>query len=162
MSDLLAVVAIALMCLTTLLAFVPILSASLLTWLVAIGYAVVTEFDRVPIPAAALMTALMLIAVTNSLWLPLIGARAGGVSCLASLGTLIGGLAGTFLIPIPLCGTLIGAIAGAMLLEALRARSMQALFSAGRFAAQTYVIGIGIELMTCVLIIGIFIASLTL
>jgi len=68
-----------------------------------------TGWERFTPAAAWFSTAIMLIAMTNDFWLPLFGVKGGGMSGQAALGSFVGGVIGTFAIPIPLIGSLISA-----------------------------------------------------
>ncbi|MCA9907574.1 MAG: DUF456 domain-containing protein, partial [Anaerolineae bacterium] len=93
-------------------------------------------------------------------WLPLLGVQTGGMSCAASLGSLAGGIAGTFLIPIPLLGTLIGTVIGALLVEFVRRGQATPAIAAGQQAARLFVIGYALRLISSVVIVIIYIISL--
>jgi uncharacterized protein YqgC (DUF456 family) len=79
--------------------------------------------------------------VTSDLWLPLAGVKTGGLTCLASIGSLIGGFIGTFVIPIPILGTLIGCVIGALVVELVQARRVRQALQAGRTAFKMFVLG---------------------
>jgi uncharacterized protein YqgC (DUF456 family) len=81
---------------------------------------------------------------------------------MASLGSLIGGLVGTFVLPIPLIGTVAGMVIGALLFEFMRVGEMQQATRAGRIAFKTYLLGIVTEFASSVAIVLIFAASVWL
>lgn len=142
------------------LAFIPIMPGTLLVWAVGLITAVVGGFTRVTPTAAGLMTLVFLFGVSSDFWLPLLGVKGRGLSCLSAVGSLIGGLAGTFLIPLPILGTLIGCVAGAVLVEWLARQNMSDAVRAGRTAASLFVIGYLVEIGTSIAIAVIFFISL--
>jgi uncharacterized protein YqgC (DUF456 family) len=101
----------------------------------------------------------MLVGTTKDIWLPLLGMRTQGASCSSAFGVIVGGLVGTFTIPIPVIGTLIGAIVGAILMELLRLGDMQKAIQAGGFAFRTFVLGMLTEFGFNLMIAAAFFAS---
>ncbi len=138
---LLLILATALMIVTLVLAFVPILPGSLMPWAVGIVYGLLTGWTRITPLAAVIMTLLMLVGVTADYWRPLLGAKTAGMGCRTSLGSFAGGFLGTFLIPIPLIGTVIGLIAGALLMEFVQFRDLAKAMTAGRAALKQFAVG---------------------
>ena len=90
-----------------------------------------------------IITVLMMIATTKDIWMPILGMKTYGVSCSSAFGMFVGGLIGTFAIPIPIVGTLIGAIVGAILLELLNLGDMQKALKSGRIRLQSIHAGDG-------------------
>lgn len=124
---------------TVLLSIIPYIPGPTLTWAIGIVYAVVVQ--PLPVPALVVMTLLMAAGATSDFWLPLFGVRVRGLSCLGAVGSLIGGVVGTFLIPVPIFGTLIGSVAGAMLVEFGRLRELRQAMQAGSIVVKLYIIG---------------------
>jgi len=83
-----------------------------------------------------------------------------GASCSSVLGTIIGGLLGTLLIPLPILGTLIGGVVGAVGLEWLNNRDTSASIRAGTFAAESFALSIILEVILNLIILVIFFAAL--
>jgi len=106
------------------------------------------------------MTILMVIGSTADIWLRLLGMQKRGGSCWAALGSLMGGLLATFLIPIPILGTLIGAIVGALLVEFMRMGEVEVAMQAGRSVIESYLIGIVVEFTISLGIVLTFLASI--
>jgi uncharacterized protein YqgC (DUF456 family) len=154
---LLLILATALMIVTLVLAFIPILPGPLMPWAVAIVYGVLTGWQRVTPLAAIIMTLLMLVGVTADYWRPLLGAKTTGMGCRTSLGSFAGGFIGTFLIPIPLLGTVIGLIAGALLMELAQFGDLKKAMGAGRAALKQFVVGYA---LTIAISVGIFVVYL--
>jgi uncharacterized protein len=96
--------------------FMPVIPATLIIWLAALLYAVLTGFQPLTwgylIALAALAAVAFLIDNIAAAW----GARKFGGSSAAAWGALVGGLVGLFLGPL---GFLVGPILGAILAEML-------------------------------------------
>jgi uncharacterized protein YqgC (DUF456 family) len=88
--------------------------------------------------------------------------RAQGGSTMSIIGALIGGLVGTFAIPIPIAGTLIGIVGGALGFEFLRVRQLRPALRSGTTAATGYVLGVLVEGGISLLILVVFVLSLLL
>jgi uncharacterized protein YqgC (DUF456 family) len=142
-----------------LLSVLPFLPGPLILWGISLGYGILTGFERLTPLSMIVITVLMLVATTKDIWMPIIGMKSYGVSCSSALGMMVGGLVGTFAIPIPLIGTLLGAIGGAVLLELLNAGEMQRALRAGGTAFKAFILGMITELGFNVLIVGVFFAS---
>lgn len=158
----LIVIALVLMILSLPVSVIPFVSGPLLQWVIALIFGLLTGFDRLTIPIFALMTGVMAAGATSDLWLPVVGIRVQGGSCLTSIGSLFGALAGTFLLPIPIFGTVIGLVGGALLVELMRLGELRAAMQAGRVAFQLYLVGIMVEFAMSVAILLLFVASLLL
>lgn len=130
-----------LMLVAFILSFIPILPGPIIPWLVGIVFGFLNGWDRLTPAAGIVMTLLMLVGATADYWRPLLGAKAGGMTCRASIGSMIGGIAGTFLIPIPLLGTLIGCVVGALIIELLQFGDLNKALQAGRGALKLFVVG---------------------
>ncbi|GAB4527431.1 MAG: DUF456 domain-containing protein [Anaerolineae bacterium] len=144
------------------ISLVPFVPGPLLMWLVGMAFGVVESFERLTVPFAVLMSVLMLIGMTTDFWMPVLGMRAQGASCWGALGTLLGGLVGTFLIPLPICGTLVGAIIGALLFEFIHAGDARLAFTAGKSALKLFIASLVVEVIATFLIFLVFILSLYL
>jgi uncharacterized protein len=149
-----------LMVITTLLAFVPILPGPVLPWAVAMVFGALDTFQRFTLPAAILATFVMGVGSTVDLWMPLFGIRTRNSSCQSTLGAMVGGLLGTFFIPIPVIGTLVGMVGGALLVELLRLRELNSALRAGREAFKNYLVSYSVQLITSFTILFIYIVSL--
>ena len=153
-------VAVFAMVLGVVLAFIPILPGALIVWAIGIVSAFADQFDRITPPAAILMTVIMVASVSSDLWLPLLGVKTSGLSCLGAIGSLIGGLLGTFFIPIPIIGTLIGTVLGALAIEYVALREKAKALRAGQTALKLFIIGYILELVSVFAIFGVFIVSI--
>jgi uncharacterized protein YqgC (DUF456 family) len=102
----------------------------------------------------------MVINSTSDFWLPMLGVKTSGLTCLAAIGSIIGGLIGTFIIPIPIVGTLIGTVLGALIIEYAVLREKTRALRAGQVALKLFIIGYILELVMTFAIFGVFIASI--
>jgi uncharacterized protein YqgC (DUF456 family) len=71
----------------------------------------------------------------------------------------IGGLIGTFVIPVPLVGSLLGAVAGALLVEFVRMRQLRGAIKAGTVAAKIFFIGYVIEVGSAIAVFVVYLFS---
>src|SRR3954449_6495194 len=113
----LTVIAGILMVIALFASLLPFLPGPFILWLISIIYGILTGFQHLTVLSAVVITALMLIATTKDIWMPIVGMKTSNISCSTAIGMFLGGTIGTFAIPIPIVGTLIGAIVGAVLLE---------------------------------------------
>ncbi len=139
--------------------FIPFIPGPALVWFFGCLYALLSGFERISVLALVLMTLFMIIGATVDFWLRALGMQTRDTSCWASLGSGIGGMLGTVLIPIPLLGTIIGLVVGAILVEFMRLGELRPAMSEGKYAFKLYVIGEAIELSMSLAIIAVFITS---
>lgn len=156
----LLLIAIGAMIVMAFVSIVPFIPGPLLVWGIGLVAAVLTGFDRVPLGAVILTFFLMLVGTFQEYWLPIFGVRAEGLSCLGAIGSIVGGIAGTFLIPVPILGTIIGTVAGALLVEYARIQEMRHAYQAGMTAFRLYLWGVLVEFIFSVGIIIVFIISI--
>lgn len=149
-----------LMLVTVGLSFIPILPGPLLPWAVGIVYGALTGWQRLTPAAAVVMTVLMLVGVTADWWRPLLGAKTTGMGCKTSLGSFVGGLIGTFLIPIPLVGTVIGLVAGALVVELAQFGDLRKAMQAGQSALKLFAIGYALNIAISIGIFVIYLISI--
>ncbi len=148
----------ALMLTSLVFVIIPFMPAPLVVWVVAIGYALIEGFDRLTILGSVLMTVLMIIGVTVDFWLRPLGMGGHG-GCLTAIGSLIGGILGTFLIPIPILGSIIGAVLGAFFVQLIRQRELQDAVDAGGATLKMIVVGKMIEFVICLVMFAVFLGS---
>lgn len=156
----LTVIAGILMVIALFASLLPFLPGPFMLWLISIVYGILTGFQHLTVLSAIVITALMLIATTKDIWMPIVGMKTYGVSCSAAFGIFLGGTIGTFAIPIPILGTLIGAIVGAVMLELLNFGDMQKALQAGGYAFKSFILGMATEFGFNILIVAVFFASL--
>lgn len=155
----LTILASVLMVVALLVSVLPFVPGPLILWGISIGYGVLTSFQHLTVLSAVIITLLMLAGTTKDIWLPLLGMKTQGASCSSAFGVIVGGLVGTFAIPMPIVGTLIGAVVGAILMELLRLGDVQKAIQAGGFAFRTFVLGMLTEFGFNLLIVAAFFAS---
>jgi hypothetical protein len=160
METVMIVLAVLSMVIAILVSLIPNIPGPAIVWAIGLIFAALNDFERVPIPAIVVMSLFMAIGSTTEFWLRYLGMRTRGGSCWAALGSIFGGILGTFLIPIPILGTLIGAVLGALIIELLRVREAQKALEAGRSVIETYLISIVVEFCMCCCILTTFLISL--
>ncbi len=156
----LAVLTTGVMLVVLLISFVPIMPGPLLMWAIAIVFGVLDHFTHFTPAAAVVATAIMVTGAARDLWLPLLGVRTGGLSCLTSAAAFVGGLIGTFTIPIPIVGTMVGGIIGALTVELIHRRQMHLAVKVGKTVFKLQLIGYVIELSTTFTIFVVYVVSL--
>lgn len=156
----LLVVATVMMVGAVILSFVPIMPGPILVWGVAIIFAIFEGFQRMTPVAVGAATLVMILGSTSDLWMNIFGVRTGGLSCLSSIGAFVGGLLGTFFIPIPVIGTIIGSVAGAALVELVRIRELRRAIRAGQTTAKMMAISYAVQLSASLIIFVIYIISI--
>jgi uncharacterized protein YqgC (DUF456 family) len=102
---------------------VPILPGMLLVWLTVLGYAWVTDFEIVRPWMLVFITLVALVTGTASIWLPYLGAKKLGAAKRSAFLGFIGGVIGTFIMP--LIGTVIGYAVGIILGELHKHRDLR-------------------------------------
>jgi uncharacterized protein YqgC (DUF456 family) len=153
--QLFTIVAMIVVVLASIIPFVP---GAILTWALAMVYSL--SSGLVSTPVIIVMTLLMVAGATGDYWLPIIGVRGQGLSCLGAIGSFVGGIAGTLLIPIPILGTIAGSIAGAMLVEFGRIRQLRHALQAGRTTIKLYILGALVQFSISLAILLVFSVSL--
>lgn len=99
---------------------VPLIPGTLLIWITVLLYVLSTDFNPVTPLTFALITLICLVAGTSDYWLSLLGASKSGATPRSLLLGTVGGVVGTFVIP--LLGTIIGYAAGILAGEYLQKR----------------------------------------
>jgi hypothetical protein len=151
----------------SLIAMIVVMFASIIPFMpgpifvggIGLAAAFLTDFTRITPLAAIIMTLLLLAGSTTPYWLPFFGIKGDGLSCLGAIGSIIGGLVGTFLIPIPILGTIVGTVGGALLVEFLHMGEVQRAVRAGRVAFKMYLVGMLIDMGFSLSIILTFVVS---
>ncbi|RMG90682.1 MAG: DUF456 domain-containing protein [Chloroflexi bacterium] len=148
---------IALMVVGLIGVIVPIIPGMLLVWLAALFYVLVSGFTAVSPLTFILITLISLCAGTSDFWLPLLGAKQSGASRQSLIFGIIGGILGTFILP--LFGTIIGYALGILLGEYLARRNWQAALKASFTGLAGWGIATAIQLGGSLLIIILFTAD---
>lgn len=139
---------------------VPAMPVSAIQWTIAILFGVFTTFERLPLWVAALVTLIMLVSVTQTLWLPIFGYRGEGASCMGMIALLVGMIAGGIMIPIPIVGSIIGGALAVMAVEYSRHGNWRRATKSGQKAMKTVLLGMVLEFVFAVSIVGITFLSI--
>ncbi len=139
---------------------VPLLPGILLIWGGVLFYAVtVDDFTAISPWMFALITIIGILAGTADLWLSLLGAKTTGASWKTLVLGVVGAIAATFLVPIPLVGTVLGYAAGILLGEYLRLRDWRAAIRASVGGVVGWGVGTGLQLAGGLAMIALFIIA---
>ncbi len=157
--SLLLIISLIAMVVVMFASIIPFLPGPVFVWGIGLAAAFLTHFERITPLSALLMTLIMISGSTTPYWLPLFGMRGEGISCLTSIGSIVGGLVGTFVIPIPILGTILGIVGGALLVEFIHIGETQRAIHAGRIAFKMYLIGLLVDFAFSFGIILVFIFS---
>ena len=144
------------MFISLLLIVIPAIPVAALEWAIAMLIGVSTGFMRVTPMTAIVITILMILGSTSSLWAPFLGLKGRQMSCSGLLAFFIGSLFGTFLIPIPVLGTLLGGFIGVLIVEFAYARNLKTATDRSKVAIRVFIYGMILEL---VFAIGIVITT---
>jgi len=157
--SLLLIISLIAMVVSMFASIIPFLPGPIFVWGIGLAAAFLTGFTRITPFAAILMSLLMIAGSTTPYWLPFIGVKGDGLSCLGAVGSVVGGLLGTFLIPIPILGTIIGTVGGALLVEFIHIGETQRAIRAGRVAFKMYLVGMIVDFSFSLSIILVFVIS---
>ena len=138
--------------------FIPIVPGTLLIWLTVVVYAVVERINGFAAVDWVTLTALTLIALVTGLaefWLPLLGTKVRGSSRRAIVFGIVGGIVGTF--ALPLLGTIVGYALGVLLGEYHKLRDWDRALRASLNAVASWGVATAIELGGALLMLFIFI-----
>jgi uncharacterized protein len=139
---------------------VPILPGLLLVWVAGAGTMLYLGTDVAGWAVAGLLTLLFLLGSGATIWLPARQGRRGGVPLRSLLAALLGAVVGFFVLPI--VGFLVGAFVGLLLGEKQRHGGWEPAFASVRNVLRAYGIGIVIELVVGVTMIGIWVVAILL
>ncbi len=137
---------------------IPLLPGSLLIWLTVVVYAVAERlngFAAIDGFTFALITLIAVVTGTSDLWLPLLGARATGSAPRSLIFGVLGGIIGTFIVP--LLGSIIGYVAGILISEYQRYGDWNKALRAGWGGLAGWGIATAIQLGGGILILIIFV-----
>ena len=138
---------------------VPILPGMLLVWFTVLVYAWRTGFEAVGWPSLIFITIIALVAGLSNIWLPLLGAQKTGAAKRALLLGVIGAIAGTFIIPIPILGTVIGYAIGVFLGEFMKVRNWRLALKASLGGVAGWGVSTIVEIVGGLLILAIFVVQ---
>ncbi|MGJ3240149.1 MAG: DUF456 family protein [Anaerolineae bacterium] len=114
---LLILITIVLMVGSLFLILLPSIPVTTLEWAIAMIFGALTGFSRLPLPAAAIITVMMILGISSAIWMPLLGLKGRKVSCMSLVAFFIGMIIGT---PVPIIGSFIGGMLAVFLLEFVR------------------------------------------
>jgi uncharacterized protein YqgC (DUF456 family) len=160
--SLLGIIAVVLMVIAVIASLLPVVPGPALVWAIGLAYGVLTGFTHVTGLSLILMTLLMILGSTSGWWMQALGMHASGGSWLSIVGALVGGLIGTFAIPIPFLGTIVGLVLGALLFEFARVGEIRQAMQSGGAALRGYLLSVLVEGGISLLILAVFVISLIL
>ncbi|HLU08885.1 MAG TPA: DUF456 domain-containing protein [Oceanobacillus sp.] len=149
-----------LMGIALIISILPFVPGPAILWGISLAFGILDNFNRLPVLAFLFMTFLMIAGSTTDFWMPLLGMKARGATLGSTLATIVGALAGTFFIPVPVLGTLAGAMTGALAVEFLYVGNARRSMRAAGLALESYILSIFVEFIINVCIVGVFIFSL--
>lgn len=149
-----------LMTVVLFISLIPFVPGPALLWGVSLAFGILDNFTRLPVLAFLLMTFLMVAGSTTDFWMPVLGMKARGATLGSTLATIVGAMAGTFFIPIPVLGTLAGAMTGALAVEFLYVGNTRRSMRAAGMALESYILSIFVEFVINVAMVGVFVVSL--
>ncbi len=134
---------------------VPILPGMLLVWLTVLAYAWITDFNVITPWIFAILTLVALVTGTANIWMPYFGAKKLGAAKRAIFLGFIGGIIGTFIMP--LVGTMIGYGVGIIIGELLKHRDLEAAIKASIGGVAGWGISTVVELAGALTILVVFV-----
>jgi uncharacterized protein YqgC (DUF456 family) len=132
----------------------PLIPGMLLVWLAVLFYVLSEGFTLITPGWFAAITLIALITGTADFWLPLLGARKTGASWQALVAGVVGGIIGTFMLP--LIGTIAGYAAGVLLAEYIRLGDWQPALRSGLGVLAGWGVATLLQFIGALLIIAIF------
>ena len=138
---------------------VPILPGMLLVWFTILVYAWRTGFEAVGWPSFIFITIIALVTGLSNIWLPLLGAQKTGAAKRALFLGVIGAIAGTFIIPLPILGTVIGYAIGVFLGEFMKVRDWRLALKASVGGVAGWGVSTIVEIVGALLILAIFVVQ---
>lgn len=141
-------------------ALLPLVPGPPLVWLGALYYAWRTGWAEVGWPSLTVLLILAVIGGTADLWMGYLGASKGGASGWATLASIAGGIVGFLLLSVP--GALIGSIAAIVLVEFTRHRDWRKVLRASGGYLVGSLLATVVQVIICVVMIGIFVVAVNL
>lgn len=153
------VITLGLMFFSLFLILIPAVPVTALEWAIAIVFGALTGFSRLPLLSGLIITILMILGVTSTLWMPFLGLRGRKISCLAMVGFFVGMILGTA-IPIPIIGSFLGGMMGVFIVEYLQTSDYDHAMDAGESAVVIMVMSMFVEFMMAGAIVLVTIISI--
>jgi uncharacterized protein len=153
-------IALLIMIVGTIGSLIPMLPGPPLVWIGALYYAWQTGWEIVGWPALTLLLVLAVIGGTADLWMSYFGARTGGASLWATVASLVGGIVGLLIFSLP--GLIIGSLGAIALVEWPRHRDWRQVLRAGGGYLVGSLLSSAVEVVICLVMIGVFFAAVRL
>lgn len=133
--------AVAFMIIGVLGSLIPVIPGTLIVWGTIILYALAERangYESLDPFTLIVVSLIAIVAGLSDIWLPLLGAKSSGRSKRSVIFGFVGGIVGTFLIPIPIVGMLIGYVIGLFLGEYHKVRDGGEAIRAGMAGLATW------------------------
>ena len=134
----------------------PIMPGIFMIWLGVFVYIWRFGFDVISIGLFLFITFIVLFAGTSDLWLPIFGAQKAGAAKRTIITGMVGAIAGSILIPIPIVGTIVGYAVGILLGEYHKRRDWDQAWIASKGGLAGWGIATAIQFVAGLIIILIF------
>ena len=134
----------------------PIMPGIFMIWLGVFVYVWRFGFEVITIWQFLFITLIVLVAGTSDLWLPIFGTQKAGAAKRTIITGMIGAIAGSILIPVPIVGTLVGYAVGILLGEYHKRRDWDQAWRASKGGLAGWGIATVVQLVGGILIITIF------
>jgi len=134
----------------------PIMPGIFMIWLGVFVYIWRFGFDVISIGLFLFITFIVLFAGTSDLWLPIFGAQKAGAAKRTIITGMVGAIAGSILIPIPIVGTIVGYAVGILLGEYHKRRDWDQAWIASKGGLTGWGIATAIQFVAGLIIILIF------
>jgi uncharacterized protein YqgC (DUF456 family) len=133
---------------------VPVLPGLLLVWLAGVGTLLLVDTDATGWTVAAVLTVLFVLGTAATIYLPTRTGRRGDVPGSSLLAAGVGAVVGFVVLPV--VGFLVGAFLGLLAAEQRRQGDTQAAWRTSIGVARAYGVGVLVELVLGVTMIGIW------
>ncbi len=134
----------------------PIMPGIFMIWLGVLVYVWRFGFDVISIGMFLFITLIVLVAGTSDLWLPIFGTQKAGAAKRTLITGMIGAIAGSILIPIPIVGTIVGYAVGILLGEYHKRRDWDQAWRASKGGLTGWGIATAVQLVAGIFIVFIF------
>lgn len=124
--------AVTIMVIGVVCAVLPFTPGPPIVWLGALFYGWQTHWQGIGWLVLLLLLLVAVVGSTSDWWLNVLFLKGSGGSPWAILGSLVGGIIGSFAIPIPVFGTVVGSLLGVLAIEWSRRRELGHIFRVGR------------------------------
>lgn len=149
-------VALLIMAIGVVGAIAPLIPGPPIVWLGALYYAWRTQWTELGVGSLTVLGVLAIVGGTSDWWLGYLGARRGGASGWATVASFVGGIVGLLVLNVP--GMLLGSVAGVVLVEFTRHRDWRRVLRAGGGYLVGWLLSTVVEVVVCLLMIGLFLA----